>query len=105
MYRPAFNKVLVEIDDADAQWGGGNDESMLGKSFSKGKVIEFGHMIAVADYPVTDEGIAVIAKELVTSVKGKNIMWHEGAEAGTVHEVDGKQYGLIYWWDIVGVQE
>lgn len=95
MYEPIFNSVLVQIDDKDAEWGSGNDESMLGKSFSKGKVIRIGDIFATKDYP---------SPPSYDSLEGKDIIWNEGAEAGTVFEFDGKQFGLIYWYDIRGVQ-
>lgn len=105
MYQPKFNSVLVEIDDADALWGGGNDESMLGASFSKGKAVAMGTLVNTNNYPLVD------AQELpdlltdITDCIGKDILWNEGAEAGTVFEEDGKKYGFIYWWDIRGVKE
>jgi hypothetical protein len=46
MYEPVFNSVLVQIDDKDAEWGTGNDDSMLGKSYSKGTVIRVGDLVA-----------------------------------------------------------
>jgi hypothetical protein len=45
MYEPVFNSVLVQIDDKDAEWGTGNDDSMLGKSYSKGTVIRIGNIV------------------------------------------------------------
>lgn len=98
MYKPKFNSVLVEIDDADAKWGNGNDDSMLGKSYSKGKVIETGQYMPTSDYPQ----ITHVDQFKFTD---KDIMWNEGVEAGTLFEEDGKLYGFIYWWDIRGVKE
>lgn len=93
MYQPQFNSVLVEIDDAAAAWGTGNDESMLGASYSKGKVIDYGIRVATQAYPVLPEATDF-------PLKGKDIMWNEGTEAGTTFEHNGKLYGFIYWWDI-----
>jgi hypothetical protein len=104
LYKPAFNKVLVEIDDEGAEWGGGNDESMLGKSFRQGKVISIGILINTNDYPI-DITMVEELRDSIRLFEGAAIMWHEGAEAGTVFEEDGKQYGLIHWWDIIGVKE
>lgn len=103
MYEPLFNTVLVEIDDSEAKWGTGNDDSTLGKSYRFGTVVTFGQFLPTADYPVwkgipSDKALIVIISEL----EGKQIMWNEGVEAGTVHEHDGKQYAFIYWWDIRG---
>lgn len=92
MYQPGFNSVLVEIDTEDDKWGRGNDDSMLGKSYSKGTLKDFAVVIPTNDYP---EAIGV-PEEWV----GKQIMWNEGTEAGTLFEEDGKLYGFIYWWDI-----
>jgi hypothetical protein len=100
MYTPLFNSVLVEIDDKDAEWGSGNDESMLGKSYSKGKVVRVGNLLETKDHPI--EGLNVVD---MTNLFGKHIMWNEGAEAGTTFEEDGKLYGMIYWFDIRGVKE
>lgn len=105
MYTPKFNSVLVEIE-VD-QWGGGNDESMLGKSYSKGKVIEFGDIIPTHDYPLEgfDNSEQGEMYKYTAELTGKSIMWNEGTEAGTTFEVDGKLYGFIYWWDVRGVKE
>lgn len=98
MYEPVFNSVLVEIDDKDAEWGSGNDESMLGKSFSKGTVILVAAAVPTAAYPEPPT-MADIAK-----FKGRKIIWNEGTEAGTTFEFDGKLFGMIYWFDIRGVK-
>lgn len=98
MYEPKFNSVLVEIDDADAAWGNGNDESMLGKSYRQGTVVKTGGVVFTASYPQP------LTMADMAALTGKQIMWNEGVEAGTVFEHDGKQYGFIYWWDIRGVK-
>lgn len=95
MYDPLFNSVLVEIDDKDAEWGSGNDESMLGKSYSKGTVVKIADILPNQQYPVLPT--KTVAKP------GDKIMWNEGAEAGTTFEHEGKLYGMIYWFDIRGV--
>ncbi len=102
MYSPKFNSVLVQIDDKDAEWGGENNAEMLGKSYSKGTVVEIGDLIADDKHSFDVIEFAVV--DLV-SLKGKQIMWNEGAEAGTTFEEDGKLYGFIYWYDIRGVKE
>jgi hypothetical protein len=101
MYDPIFNTVLVLIDDKDAEWGSGNDESMLGKSFSKGQIIRMGDFVATDKYPI--ETVKFVAKD-IARLKGQKILWNEGAEAGTTFEFDGKLFGMIYWWDIRGVR-
>jgi hypothetical protein len=100
MYKPQFNSVVVEIDDKEGEWGSGNDESMLGKSFTKGKVVSAGDLLDTKDHP-----IAGMKADDITALFGKQITWNEGAEAGTTFEEDGKLYGFIYWWDIRGVKE
>lgn len=97
MYDPLFNSVLVEIDDKDANWGSGNDDSMLGKSYRLGTVVQVGDAVPIATYPQTPT-MADVEK-----FKGQQIMWNEGAEAGTTFDHDGKLYGFIYWWDVRGV--
>lgn len=97
MYQPKFNSVLVEIDDKAAAWGNGNDESMLGASYSKGKIIDLGFNIPTQQYP---QQLDFSRNDWI----GKDIMWNEGTEAGTTFEHDGKLYGFIYWWDIRGVK-
>lgn len=99
MYEPIFNSVLVEIDDKDAVWGTGNDESMLGKSFSRGKVIRVGDPIDTDQYADVDDIVDDLRK-----LVGKNIIWNEGAEAGMTFEFDQKLFGFIYWYDIRGVK-
>lgn len=103
MYEPVFNSVIVQIDDKDGEWGSGNDDSMLGKSFSKGTFITWGTLIPEATHLLsTEKAILELGKSL-NALKGKKIMWNEGTEAGTLFEFDGKQFGMIYWWDIRGV--
>lgn len=105
MYKPGFNSVLVDIDDADAQWGGGNDESMLGKSFSKGTVVSIGEIMRTPEHPTNvDIDDEHITKKLLPDLVGKQIMWNEGTEAGTTWDEAGKLYGFIYWWDVRGVK-
>jgi hypothetical protein len=99
MYEPVFNSVLVEIDDKDAQWGSGNDESMMGKAYRMGKIIRIADVISNEEHPIDD----AVAKDL-NKLKGKQVMWNEGVEAGTTFEFDGKLFGMIYWWDIRGVK-
>lgn len=98
MYDPVWNSVLVQIDDKDAKWGKGNDESMLGASFSKGKVIRIGNFHGTDSHPISTR----LMKD-VNSLKGKQIIWNEGAEAGTTFEFDGQLFGFVYWHDIRGV--
>lgn len=98
MYEPVFNSVLVQINDEDAKWGAGNEEAMLGKSYSKGTVIELADVIPSKEHP-----IALVDMDDLKKLEGKQIMFNEGVEAGTVFDFDGKTYGFIYWWDIRGV--
>lgn len=104
MFKPFLNTILVEIADEDAKWGTGNDDSMLGRSYREGTVVDIGLFIATADYPTLLDGLTEIIEELRVLI-GKQIMWNEGVEAGTVFESDGKQYAFIYWWDIRGVKD
>lgn len=101
MYTPSFNSVLVEIDTEDDKWGRGNDDSILGKSYGKGKIVSYGNLVADDKYDSStlEELIDVLPKE------GMSIMWNLGTEAGTEFEHDGKQYAFIYWYDIRGVRE
>lgn len=105
MFKPTFNKVLVEINDEEAKWGSGNDDNMLGASYREGKAISRGELIPTADYPsvLSDKGFDATAAA-VDRIIGKTIMWHEGTEAGTAFDDGGKKYGLIYWFDIIGVK-
>lgn len=95
MYKPSFNTILVELKAEE--WGGGNDDSMLGKSYREGVVVDVGQYYPTADYQEPPQNIG--------QLRHKHIMFNEGVEAGTVHEEDGKVYGFIYWWDIRGVKE
>ena len=100
MYEPLFNTVVVQIDDKENEWGHGNDESMLGKAFRAGTIITVGPCVGTHEHPLDDPDFLT---EKISKLKGKKIMWNEGVEAGTVFEFDGKQFGMIYWWDIRGV--
>lgn len=100
-YRPLFNKVLVEIDDKDAQWGKSSDGNIGGEVYREGKMLDYGGVVATSDYPVSSEHIS----RILDTYLGSDIMWHEGHEAGTVFEEDGKKYALIYWFDICGVRD
>lgn len=106
MYKPKFNSVLVEIDETDAKWGSaGEGESIsarLGKSYSKGKLVEIGDLMVDDKY---DAETLTAAVTLLTEMIGKDIVWNEGHEAGTLFEDGDKLYGFIYWWDIRGVRE
>lgn len=102
MYQPKFNSVLVQIDDADAKWGNGNNEEMLGKSYSKGKVVEISKECLDTDSHPLNTNTAAEIKGILDDLIGKEVMWNEGVEAGTTFEDGGKLYGFIYWWDIRG---
>ena len=104
MYNPSFNTILVELQ-AD-EWGGGNDDSMLGKSYREGMVVSLGLLVPTQAYPF--DSLSETHKAFLAETEkciGKHIMFNEGVEAGTVHEVDGKVYGFIYWYDIRGVKD
>lgn len=101
MYKPKFNHVLVEIDDKDAEWGKSSDGNIGGEVYREGVVKDAGDFYRVPDHEVDAEDIGPIITELI----GKQIMWNEGHEAGTVFEENGKKYCLIYWWDIIGVKD
>lgn len=100
MYEPVFNSILVQIVDPAAEWGSGNDEEMLGKSFSKGRVIRVGAL--VADNRYSGQTLSELSPDL-NKLEGKSIIWNLGVEAGTTFEFDGKLFGFIYWNDIRGV--
>jgi hypothetical protein len=103
MYEPIINSVLVQIDDKEGEWGGGNDESMLGRSYSKGTLIRIGDFVRTADYPFLSPDSIGALKSDIAKLQGRQILWNEGTEAGTTFEFDGKLFGMIYWWDIRGV--
>lgn len=103
MYKPKFNQVLVEIDDKDAAWSPGNDDSFGGESYREGKMLEIGTLLRTQEYECID-----LDEELLPSLGkliGKTIMWNEGHEAGKVFDHDGKKYAFISWYDIIGVKE
>jgi co-chaperonin GroES (HSP10) len=101
MYKPYINKVLVEIDDQDAEWGKSSDGNIGGEVYREGKIIEGGLLIETPDYIASLEEV----NEEISKLIGKRIIWNEGHEAGTVFEENGKKYALIYWWDIIGVKD
>lgn len=98
MYTPLFNSVVIELQDEDDKWGKGNDDSMLGKSYRKGVVVAVGDGMATSAYPE-------VFIDSISGLVGKEVMYNEGAEAGTEFEHDDKQYGMIYYWDIRGVKD
>ncbi len=104
MYQPKFNHVLVEIDDKDAEWGKSSDENLGGQVYREGK------LLAVADRLFSNESVPVSDLDLdevksdLEKLIGKQIMWNEGHEAGTVFEENGKKYCLIYWHDVIGAK-
>lgn len=102
MYKPLLNTVLVEI--VVDKWAPGKDDSMLGPSYREGKVVEFGPCVDTHDNPLPHEGTVNGVPKSLDSLKGRDVMWNEGVEAGTTFEEDGKLYGFIYWWDIRGVK-
>lgn len=116
MYKPKFNKVLVEVNDEDAKWGKGSEDNLGGEVYREGKLVEIGLLHTTADYPLEASDLQIIHND-IDGMVGKQVMWNEGHEAGTVFEhpsteiVDGekvttaKKYALIYWWDIIGVKE
>lgn len=110
MYKPKFNKVLVEINDEDAQWGTSSESNPLTQAYREGIVIEVGKIIPTADQPVgfydEDKKIGSLVYGTVDgftkALVSRRVMWNQGHEAGTVFEEAGKKYALIYWWDIIG---
>lgn len=99
MYKPLFNQVLIELDTDEDKWGTGNDDSMLGRDYNRGKVIDAGPVFATADYPIMPGNIA----DMVGDLLQKDVMFNKGHEAGKTFEDDGKLYAFVNWWDIVGV--
>jgi len=108
MYKPKFNHVLVEIDDNAAKWGKSDDGNLGGEVYREGRVLEVpdrGNLFAFGDtkeMPFESQEFLIAT---LASYVGKQIMWNEGHEAGTVFEHGGKKYALIYWFDIIGVKE
>lgn len=102
MYKPLFNHVLVEVDDKDKQWGSSKGDELGGPVYREGSVVDIGNTFTTANYPINN----YLEWELyLKTLLGKRIMWNEGHEAGKTFEEDGKLYALIYWWDVVGVQD
>lgn len=107
MYKPLINTVLVEIViDEWAPATKTESEGMLGRSYREGKVVSLGLIRSTKDYPF-EEGSEDHGRllDVVESTLGREIMFNEGVESGTVFEDDGKTYGFIYWWDIRGVKK
>lgn len=105
MYQPKFNSVLVEIDDKEGNWGGSGDDSVMGKSYNKGKVIQVGNLHSTHEHPLEKLEKDTQLSGLLTELKGKDIMWNEGDEAGVTFEENGKLYGFIYYWNIRGCRD
>jgi hypothetical protein len=102
MYKPLFNKVLVEIQESPEDKYGKTDDNLGGKAYREGKVLDVGPCCSTADYPLTGADLL----EALSSIKNDStVMWHEGHEAGTVFEENGKQYAFVYWWDLCGLKD
>lgn len=102
MYKPLFNTVLVEIDDSDAKWGKSDKSEIGADAYREGKVFDVGLLLNHKDFPQIREEVV---KQTLLKFVGKQVMWNQGHEAGTVFEHEGKQYAFIHWWDIRGVKE
>lgn len=100
MFSPMFNKVLVEIDDKDSTWGK-SDDNIGGEVYREGTVLEIGYIIKTSEYDITPFDV----EEYLFSLIGTQIMWHQGHEAGTMFEENGKKYCFIYWFDIIAVEK
>jgi hypothetical protein len=104
MYKPKFNHVLVEITESvEDKYSKADDGSLGGKVYREGKVVELGEFFATSD--VLDVSTFDEVVPFLEELNGKEIMWNEGTEAGTVFEHDGKKYGLINWINIIGVKD
>jgi hypothetical protein len=103
MYKPLFNKVLVEINQDNKKWGSA-DDSIAGESYREGVVLGLGTIFGTLEHPINNENAGRMILEELNPLIGREIMWNEGHEAGTTWEDDGKVYGLIYWWEILGVK-
>lgn len=101
MFKPLFNQALVEVDTESDKWGTGNDDSMLGKDYREGTVVEYGQFLPTKDYPKTPDDLELS----VLAAPMEHIMWNQGHEAGKTFEHDGKLYAFVYWWDLVGVKD
>ncbi len=104
IYHPIFNKVLVEIDDKDSTWGKSSDGSIGGVVYRDGRVLEIGTLLETTDYPNSIDQLVTADGTILDKMVGKQVMWHEGHEAGTVFEENGKKYALIFWWDLIGIR-
>lgn len=97
MYKPLFNKVLVEIKVDE--WGR-DDQGIAGEVYREGRVIDIGLIMPTRDYPGLPS-----SDSFNNVVTGKEVMWHQGHEAGTVFEEGDKKYALVFWWDLIGVKD
>ena len=101
LYRPLGNTVLVELIDEDEVYGTGNDDSMMGLSYQFGKLLEVGPMFSTADYPLNADVVKGVLDDLTP---GQRIIFNKGAEANASFTHEGKQYAMIFWWEIRGVE-
>lgn len=97
MFKPMFNQVLVEVDNKDKEWGGGNNDNLGGEAYREGTLLGIGRFICTSDYPDYPLNLGEFLD--------KHVMWNEGHEAGKTFEEDGKLYALVSWWDLVGYVE
>ena len=103
LYRPLGNTVLVELIDEDEVYGTGNDDSMMGMSYQYGKLLEVGPIFATADYPDVVENAEALLDKCIPK-PSERILFNKGAEANAQFTHEGKQYALIFWHDIRGVE-
>ena len=102
--KPLNNTCLIEIirdNDGVSRF----DE---GESKNKGKLVSVSvnlyHLTASSAIRFDDDFLTEMYA-LLTSMNGKIVRWEEYAEQGQIFEEDGKQYALIPWWRLIGVED
>lgn len=102
MIIPLNNHCLVEVIDEYS----GIHRTETDQQFQKGKLLDYGltpdHLTTSTGYRL--ENIEAI-KTALDQFKGKIVYWAQYADSGQVFTVDEKQYALIPFYRLIGVEE
>lgn len=101
MIKPLFNNCLVELLDDYEGLVGSSDENVQ-KGVLRDYMLNIDHLTASTGYEL---GSLATYKELLDSYQGKVVYWQEYADAGSKFMIDGKQFALVPFYRLIGVDD
>lgn len=102
MIKPLNNHCLIEVIDDYEGVVGSDAQGLQNKGVLRNFTLATDHLTASVGYEIEDvEEYGIYFKGLV----GKVVYWEEYADAGKKFTVDGKQYVLIPFYRLIGVEE